>query len=133
MFLLVVFLCAYIYTMNNIDIYVSFEVAKLLKNKEFDSLIYGHYTSAGLLAISDYKAHWLTPAPTQGQALEWLRQHNIYTSIYVEKNEEGKNMWQFEFYDKSLNILATDSGLSITDYNKCVDLAIGYAVKFLMK
>lgn len=121
------------YAMDNIDVYVSFEVAKQLKDKNFDSLIYSHYTNGGLLMVSDYKAHWLNPAPTQGQAIEWLRQHNIFTSIYAEKNEEGKRMWQFEFYDRNLNVLATDSGLSITDYNKCIDLAIGYAAKFLIK
>lgn len=120
--------------MNDIDVYVSPEVTRQLKERGFDSLIYSHYSNDGELVVSDYKALWVNPAPTQGQALEWLRQHNIYTSLYVEQDSEsGKPTWQFEFYDKKLNLLATDSGLCITDYGKCVDFAISYAVRFLIK
>lgn len=120
--------------MNDVDVYVSYDVTKLLKERGFDSLIYGHYTNDGNLVVSDYKAIWVNPAPTQGQALEWLRRHNIYTSLYVEQDSDtGKPTWQFEFFDKNMNMLATDSGLCITDFTKCVDFAIGYAAKFLVK
>ena len=120
--------------MNDINVYVSFDAAKQLKERGFDALVYSHYDNDGNLVVSDYKALWVIPAPTHGQALEWLRQHNVYTSIYVERDSEsGKPTWQFEFYDKKLNLLATDSGLCITDYNKCVDFAIGFAARFLLK
>ena len=119
---------------NDIDVYVPFETAKLMKAKGFDSLMYAHYTNKGELVISDYKAIWVTPAPTQGQALEWLRKRNVYTSFYVEKSEEsGKNTWAFEFFDRNLEMIATDSGINITNYNKCVELAIMFATKFLVR
>lgn len=119
---------------NDIDVYVPFETAKLMKSKGFDSLMYAHYTSDGKFVISEYKAMWVTPAPTHGQALEWLRQRNVYTSMYVEKcAESGKDTWAFQYYDRDLNLIATDSGINITNYNKCVELAIAFAVKFLLR
>ena len=119
---------------SDIDVYVSLEVARQLKDRGFDSLIYGHYNPDGDLVVSDYKAIWVTPAPTQGQALEWLRRHNVFTSFYVQHDSElNKPTWQFEFYDRDMNVLATDSGLCVTDYGKCVDFAISYAVRFLIK
>lgn len=119
--------------MNDINVYVSFETAKLLKEQGFDSLVHAHYAPDGKLLVSEYKAIWVTPAPTHGQALEWLRQHNVFTSFYVEENPDThKNTWAFQYYDKNLDVIATDSGLSITDYTKCVDLAIAFAAKFLL-
>lgn len=119
---------------SDINVYVPFETAKLMRSKGFDCLMYSHYTSNGELVTSDYKAMWVTPAPTHGQALEWLRRKNVYTSFYVEKcAETGKDTWAFQYFDRDLNLIATDSGINITNYNKCVELAIMFATKFLVR
>ena len=121
--------------MNNIDgtdIYVSFETAKLLRERGYNYTIRSHYNDAGVLIMSTYAAFWVIPAPTYGQALQWLRDENIYASFYVDKDESGKPTWQFAFYDKELNLLADDCGVTVTDYYKCMELAIVYAVKFLI-
>lgn len=121
--------------MNNIDgtdIYVSFETAKLLRERGYNYTIRSHYNDVGVLIMSTYAAFWVTPAPTYGQALQWLRDENIYTSFYVDKDGSGKLTWQFSFYDKELNLLADDCGVTVTDYYKCMELAIVYAAKFLI-
>ena len=117
---------------NGVNGYVSFETAKLLSEKGYNNTIRSHYDDNGILLVSTYAAFWVTPAPTYGQALEWLRSKNVYASFYVDKDENNKATWQFAFYDKYLNLLADDCGISITDYNKCVELAIVYAAKFLI-
>ena len=118
---------------NDTSNYVSFETAKLLKERGYEYTIRSHYNDTGVFIMSDYAAFWVTPAPTYGQALQWLRDKNVYTSLYVDKDESDKLTWQFSFYDKDLNLLADDCGLSITNYNKCVELAIVYAAKFLIR
>ena len=86
------------------------------------------------LKIMNYALNKVTPAPTHGQALEWLRRKNVYTSFYVEKcAETGKDTWAFQYFDRDLNLIATDSGINITNYNKCVELAIMFATKFLVR
>lgn len=117
---------------NGTNGYVSFKTAKLLRERGYNNTIRSHYDDAGTFIMSTYAAFWVTPAPTYGQALEWLRSKNVYTSFYVDKDETGKPTWQFSFYDKKLNLLADDCGITITDFYKCMEFAIIYAVKFLV-
>jgi hypothetical protein len=121
--------------LNDINVYVSFETAKKLKEKGFDRMLYSHYTNGGLLIVSDYKALWLTPAPTLGQAVEWLRQRNVCVSLTVGSADDGdddRQTWKVRFYDRNLNILASMNGLNITDYNKSIELAVNYAARFIL-
>jgi hypothetical protein len=92
--------------------YVSFETAKLLKEKGFDESISMVYMPYGDLCKSDRydsirnsnynditKNYFECTAPTQQMAVKWLREvHNIVIVIDVcrETGREGFYCWQLE-------------------------------------
>jgi hypothetical protein len=67
--------------------YVSFEVAKLLKEKGFDEDTIGVYHKDGtfrLLCLNTWNSKFVTPisAPTLQMAMKWLREvHNLHIMI----------------------------------------------------
>jgi len=76
--------------------YVSFETAKLLKEKGFEEETYGNYYLGGKFDgkfEESSKVNWnkffKTPiaAPTQQMAMKWLREvHNVFISIIYEND-----------------------------------------------
>jgi len=77
--------------------YVSFETAKLLKEKGFDELCYQKYDSDGELSfnhvgyVNSEKPcdDFYALAPTLQMAMKWLREvHHIYTEICLYKTNE---------------------------------------------
>ena len=95
--------------------YVSFEIAKLLKEKGFDEGCRARYGTAGSFSYEKYEIesggcemHNAILAPTIQMAMKWLREkHNIH--VYVEnygslgwifvlhKLNEGNKIWSNEF------------------------------------
>ncbi len=78
--------------------YVSFETAKLLKEKGFDNECSGYYNQERVLqrlsacSIKDTLRSPFyfdcIPAPTHQMAMKWLREvHNVFISIIYEKDE----------------------------------------------
>ena len=76
--------------------YVSFETAKLLKEKGFDSeecfAFYKENGKMGFLQtfgdIADYNSETCVLAPTLQMAMKWLRKnHNFYIDPYPEDNK----------------------------------------------
>jgi hypothetical protein len=76
--------------------YVSFETAKLLKEKGFDNVCSGYYNQERVLqrlsacSIKDTLRSPFyfdcMPAPTHQMAMKWLREvHNVFISITYEK------------------------------------------------
>ena len=87
----------------NTEDYVSFELAKLLKEKGFDVPIWTRYESSNEVIFGD-KYNWndsskgQISAPTHQMAMKWLREvHKIYIDISTTYSEEEKTMhyiWQ---------------------------------------
>lgn len=66
--------------------YVSFEVAKLLQEKnfigEFHKYYYGYEPGKEFLSNFSYNPEYDYPAPTLGVAMKWLRKvHNLHIEI----------------------------------------------------
>lgn len=72
--------------------YVSFETAKLLKEKNFDGVCRAGYTSHGILNILEVKeyltnqtcpdTYWNCVAPTLQMAMKWLREvHDLHIMV----------------------------------------------------
>lgn len=69
------------------EAYVSFEVAKLLKEKGFDVYSNTYYTNDGMLNSDVYgnTVNFCCEAPTHQMAMAWLREkHNIDIDINAE-------------------------------------------------
>jgi hypothetical protein len=81
--------------------YVSFEVAKLLKEKGFKEETHGNYYLGGKFDgkfEESSKVNWnkffKTPiaAPTQQMAMRWLREvHDIHCDVHLSFSENPKN------------------------------------------
>lgn len=64
--------------------YVSFETAKLLKEKGFDEYTFSCYTNDGLISFMEVETRILAgyQRPTLQMAMKWLREvHNLFIGI----------------------------------------------------
>ena len=125
--------------------YVSFETAKLLKEKGFKEETHGNYYLGGKFDgefEESSKVNWnkffKTPiaAPTQQMAMRWLREvHNIHISItfgwvsgynaqvdWAEESEKGNDKPACCVWRTDLN----------TTYEAAVEEAIKYSLKNLI-
>lgn len=123
--------------------YVSFETAKLLKEKGFDESCYQKYDDEGYLSFNhvgyinsespsdDFSAL----APTHQMAVAWLREvHNIFIIIephlYDYVNEKTKSyvtsLWQGDNYYE--NITSKD----YPSYEEAVETTIKYCLEKLI-
>lgn len=125
--------------------YVSYETAKLLKEKGFDVPLYWYYDRDGILHNITYycgshieanfnhqniKDEEMTSAPTQSIALKWLREvHNIYIDILTYTT--GKNV-QFRWvgYDNG-RLFSQEEGKTIyfNSYEQAAEAACLYVLK----
>ena len=115
--------------------YVSFEIAKLLKEKGFDIPCRQAYFNGSLV---DYTLYGfcdgeLLNCPSQSLAIKWLREvHNIYIDILTYTT--GKNI-QFRWvgYDNG-RLFSQEKGKTIyfESYEKAVEAAILYVLKNLI-
>ena len=119
--------------------YVSFEVAKLLKDKGFEQYKCRHsYDSKGMFKWSDNLDPYECSAPTHQMAMKWLREvHNIF--IYIEPfittsglrgykpyctKIGGKFMW--------INPLRKYSNTLSDTYEEAVEAALKYVLENLI-
>ena len=129
--------------MNVTEDYVSYEVAKLLKEKGFDWRCNSHYWSQDLdtLRYSDYPQNWNCASddwyscPTHQMAMKWLREeHNIFIVIepymYDYINEKNSSyvtsLWQGDNYYE--NITSKD----YPTYEQAVEAALKYSLENLI-
>lgn len=138
--------------------YVSFEIAKLLKEKGFDVPVYQYYfpPSNDNLNYSEFDNDWNSvwehsySAPTLQMALKWLREvHHLQICIssYSNRWEEYVHGWQFLIkkltftegigwnWDDSLDAI-TDKKMSdditYATYEEACENAIKYCLKNLI-
>lgn len=121
--------------------YVSFEIAKLLKEKGFDIPVYQYYfpPSNDNLNYSEFDDDWNSiwehsySAPTHQMTLKWLREvHNIYIDILTYTT--GKNI-QFRWvgYEKG-RLFSQEEGKTIyfDSYEQAIEAALLYVLKNLI-
>ena len=66
--------------------YVSFETAKLLKEKGFDEYTFGYYSNDGLIGFMEVETRVSVgyQRPTLQMAMKWLREvHNIHINLDI--------------------------------------------------
>lgn len=112
--------------------YVSFEVAKLLKEKGFNEETQGYYPIKGdatgrLMFGSEYphnNSQVQISAPTQQMAMRWLREENgIFIEISVSIDLNGDYHYSYSILDKECKYIR--KGLSFEwNYEEAVEAAI---------
>ena len=118
--------------------YVSFETAKLLKEKGFDEATTGFYPIVGKAKESFHKGalyRWNyfsdrgIAAPTLQMAMKWLREvHNI--DITVDPHDVGNNwIYQFHLCQNKAYLFSRDID---TSYENCAEAAIKYCLENLI-
>lgn len=112
--------------------YVSFEVAKLLKNKGFGEKSFAIYDDKGNFIDELYRfdGQFIINsilAPTSQMALKWLREiHKIYISINV-------NIYKLDNTPRYYIKINNDNLRSVyMDYYKAVDAAIKFVLEHLI-
>ena len=129
--------------------YVSYEIAKLLKEKGFDcacKVWYSEYTSqfGGEKYTSiEFDNHnkfnenykFICSAPTHQMALKWLREvHRIETHIVLsELNADNSRKYMFDIYSSDINRdFDSVQKEGFNSYEQAVEAAILYILKNLI-
>lgn len=120
--------------------YVSFEVAKLLKEKGFKEETHGNYYLGGKFDgefEESSKVNWnkffKTPiaAPTQQMAMRWLREvHNLYIDIRININN---SLYSFRIYSVGISGARAFTEYRIKSYEAACEEAIKYCLENLVK
>ena len=117
--------------------YVSFEIAKLLKEKGFAENCLMRYNKAGDLVEEAYKFNWNFQtidysAPTLQMAMKWLREiYNIH--IVLSPNKKMNNQYcSIIFVDKEGELYPQPTDFFHGSYEKTAEAAIRYCLKKLI-
>lgn len=112
--------------------YVSFETAKLLKEKGFDELTYACFSSDGKEDYYGYRARGNDiNRPTLQMAMKWLREvHKIFICfLFLEEID----MYGFTIEDiSSKKYLATSKKDGHSTYEQACEAAIKYCLENLI-
>ena len=116
--------------------YVSFETAKLLKEKGFDEGCRTRYGSAGSFSYEKYEIeasecemYNAILAPTLQMAMKWLREvHNIYIWVQPNSCKEGLH----DAHVKEHWWKNTWAGVGYKSYEEAVEVAIKYTLENLI-
>lgn len=122
--------------------YVSFETAKLLKEKGFNEPCLKEYYNNGVLSDITIEAKYNTianqiSAPTIQGAIKWLRKvHNIHTVIKIVIRTYGNTEYYYELYGTKNGSLCVVcdiyKGESWDSSEKASDEAIKYCLENLI-
>ena len=120
--------------------YVSFETAKLLKEKGFDSECHSHYYPchrpdgsvqyhiAEVYSLKSLKDFYL--APTLQMAMKWLREvHNLYIDIRININN---SLYSFKIYSVGIGGARAFTEYRIKSYESACEEAIKYCLEKLI-
>lgn len=116
--------------------YVSFEVAKLLKEKGFAEKTFTYFDNE-LLCNGGWFEWNNSPmgqisAPTLQMAMKWLREvHKIFIEVYADKAYNAKDIiFNPEVWDKNLNSIWRAG--CFTTYEQACEVAIKYCLENLI-
>ena len=128
------------------ETYVSFEVAKLLKEKGFNWRTQYVYTLDGTGStppkIGNWKAKSNIQKPTQQMAMAWLREHGLHINASIsydysadaDGNEVDRwTFWLFEILSSfSGNLIYTEEVNQYDSYEEAIEAAIKYCLENLI-
>ena len=118
--------------MNITEDYVSFEVAKLLKEKGFDKKCYMNYSFNGEIQYFNYQ----TPSdgvagPTLQMAMKWLRKtHKIFFNVNYYQLDIGNEWLQLRI--NRLNKIGCEVSFEGFDLEEQYEKAIKYCLENLI-
>jgi hypothetical protein len=120
--------------------YVSFETAKLLKEKGFNEGCRSHYGTAGSFSYEKYEVessecemHNAILAPTLQMAMKWLREvHKLYVDVYIVKNYDNKTI-EYCITIEDLNFPGSDDGIDCCNKYKTYEQACEEAIKYCLE
>lgn len=130
--------------MNLTESYVSFEIAKLLKEKGFEECPLYRYDDCGQLWVQggyNKTIKWHFPAPTLQMTLKWLRKNNfhIIVDIEVDYDEDERGMkwyhkptWDWIVYRIDDRKQMSDNGDLYSTYEEACEAAIKYCLENLL-
>ena len=128
--------------MTNItEDYVSFETAKLLKEKGFDGECRDYYNTVGHFYSEDFKSDWndskgeitFFSAPTLQMAMKWLREvHKLYVEVYIVKNHSNKTI-EYCITIEDLNFPGNKDGFHIRPSQESYEDACKVAIKYCLE
>ena len=125
--------------------YVSFEIAKLLKEKGFNEICRAAYTDDGKFIThhnyySQCKDEYV--APTHQMAMKWLREKgfHINASISYDYSEDAdgniidkRTFWLFEIFSSfGGDIIYTEEVNEYDSYEEAVEAALKYILENLI-
>ena len=116
--------------------YVSFEIAKLLKEKGFDECPLFRYDDCRHLWVQggyNKTIKWHFPAPTLQMAMKWLREIHGYV-IVVEPGLSGdKYVWTYKviFYRTRTMLLQHEDNVGSSTYEEAVETALKYCLNLI--
>ena len=130
------------------EAYVSFETAKLLKEKGFNEECFALYNPDGVLIQSGIRLNNIQvgrvkgsySAPTQQMAMRWLREvHHLYINVGFGNDYKGEFLYMADIYDltkeaihaKYEPIIEADDYLS--DNPKTYEEACEAAIKYVLE
>lgn len=128
--------------------YVSFETAKLLKEKGFDESCYQKYDNEGYLSfnhvgyINNEKScdDFYALAPTLQMAMKWLREiYNLFFEIGFGNDCNGKFLYMTDIYDLTNNAVygkykpIVEADDYLTDNPKTYEDAVEAALKYCLE
>lgn len=111
--------------------YVSFEIAKLLKEKGFDCKCLLYYNEYGQLMPVKHLSNYLK-CPTLQMAIKWLREtYNIH--IVLSPNKKMNNQYcSIIFVDKEGELHPQPTDFFHGSYEEAADNAIKYSLENLI-
>ena len=120
--------------------YVSFETAKLLKEKGFDEGCRAHYGSAGSFSYEKYEVeasgceiHNAILAPTLQMAMKWLRKvHKLYINIWADPKDVENNDFNIIFRAQVYNGPSNYGTYEFSTYEQACEAAIKYCLENLI-
>lgn len=118
--------------------FVSFEIAKLLKEKGFNVPVWTRYEDNDEVIFGD-KYNWNNSpigqisAPTYQMAMKWLREvHNIYIGIFPTHNIFSDSIdYEWQTYNASYDVTG-DSDAFFNIYEDAVEDVIKYCLENLI-
>ena len=119
--------------------YVSFEIAKLLKEKGFDECPLYRYDDCGQFWAQggyDKTKKWHFPAPTLQMAMKWLRNvHKLFIFISPWIMRENNIQYYFEIREIKTNdfeVIYDHTSKELSSYEKACESAIKYCLENLI-
>lgn len=117
--------------------YVSFEVAKLLKEKGFDEKCSRWYVAnepqEGLVVGGFGENQFYINAPTQSMAMKWLREvQNIFIEINTSIDLNGKYHFSYTILDKECKYVVKVCRDPNWNYEEAAEVALKYVLENLI-